>query len=186
MEYTYYLLNRPPEPGASPGTPDFTQTLTRENDDRSLCGYGSVSYRKPLSRRDIDAYELRPSPMVRVLFTSSQFDWLTNDFNGGRLHAYAIPDNIGRIGGALRALGEYFPDDGDVVSVPLVDDNGKYPFSLNCLSTVIESMPEWSRWMVQFVLQGCPVDRFDNMTPDEVIDESVRINDSGEYRLLID
>ncbi|TPF92892.1 hypothetical protein BW14_06935 [Bifidobacterium sp. UTBIF-68] len=182
MEYTYYLLNRPPMPGAYP-TDNLINVVDEYNDRWVIDGrrtFGYVTYRKSLTRKLIDAYELIEWPLL-VFEQNMTADWLNVD----KLRGENVRYEVNNFRDVLWQY-EWYCDWREGF-VTILDVQGKPDArKAEALRRGLDMLPEWSRWMIQFVLQGCPADRFDGMTPYEVIDECVRIEDSGEYRLLVD
>lgn len=186
MAFFYYcLLRRPPMPGAFPATPEFVDVVSGGG-RKGMLGFGTATYQAPLSRRDIDAYEMMPLPMAYVQYRAQYPDWLlVNVFDGELFDSAEFSPTLGRIVKILADLARYFPDAGDTVTLKPVGGQ-LFAIPRACLAMVVEAMPEWSRWMVQFLLQGCSPERFGGLTRDGIIDESARIEESGEYGILID
>lgn len=182
LDYTYYLTARPIQAGAYPL--DHLKTVT-DHHDTLADGHrltGRLVYTHPLPRDQVTRYELMDLPLAQTIANilpplESDWDWHGQPVQYGTAVRYLVFD-------LLTEYDRYFhADPRDDCFV--LDKTGRVRFDRRALANMLTVLPAWSRWMVQFIIMGCPCGRFDLLDEHGVIRECKRILKTGEYPLIV-
>lgn len=182
----YYLKYRTPDIGAYPL--EDSRVEYNQNPDYP----GLVTYDRILSAKELADYEMVEKPVGDY---ASHMKCVPADY-GDWDKALTLNDIKNMMLDFQIALTQvndyYFPYVGEPgTRLPSHPDAVTWDCRTELVSgpnvaLLLEYVPEWATHMVQYILDGCPPIVFSGLTPEQIIDKCVEIDDDGCYRLFVD